>query len=178
MTTLRMPHPRFRLYTSRSHYWPPVAGLLKSRDDDRETTEFEDEVGRRLGADQAVCVPSARIGIYLVVRALVPAGKEVILSPLTIADVVAMVIAAGSIPVFADVCHNDCHIDPVEVERLIGPNTGAVLITHLYGQTAGASRLRALCQAHSLPSDRGCSPGFRSTRNGKSARHVGRRRRI
>ncbi len=168
MNTPRMPHPRFRLYTSRSHYWSPVTALFGSRDGDRETTRFEDEVCRRLRAEQAVCVPSARIGIYLVVRSLVPAGKEVILSPLTIADVVAMVIAAGSIPVFADVCHKDCHIDPVEVERLIGPNTGGVLITHLYGQTAGASRLKALCQAHKLPLIEDAAQAFGAREMGKA----------
>ncbi len=151
MNTRRTPHPRFRLYTSPRHYWLPATTLFRSRDNDRETRAFEDEVCRRLGAERAVCVPSARVGIHLAVRALVPAGKEVILSPLTIADVVSMVIAAGAIPVFADVARDDFHIDPCAVEKLIGPDTGAVLITHLYGQTAGASRLKALCQAHNLP---------------------------
>jgi perosamine synthetase len=151
MNTRRRPHPRYRLYTSRKHYWLPASALLRSQDHDRETTAFETGVCRRLGAKHAVCVPSARVGIYLLIRTLVPPGKEVVLSPLTIADVVSMVIAAGATPVFADVCRDDCHIDPVAVEKLIGPNTGAVLITHLYGQTAGASRFKALCQAHNLP---------------------------
>ncbi|RPI27234.1 MAG: DegT/DnrJ/EryC1/StrS aminotransferase family protein [Acidobacteria bacterium] len=145
------PHPRFRLYTTADHYRLPLSALLRKPGGGEETAKFESAVCRHLRVEHAVCVPSARIGIYLSVRALVPPGRKVVLSPLTIADVVNMVIAAGAIPVFADVRRNGYHIDPEEVERLAGPDTGAVLITHLFGETAGACRLREICRAREVP---------------------------
>ncbi len=162
------PHPRFRLYTTRWHYTLPVTGALRRLDQEREAGRLEDLVRRNLGAANALCVPMARTAIYLAVKALVPAGKEVILSPLTITDVVSLVAVAGAVPVFADVSRKGCHIDPDEVESLIGPRTGAVLITHLFGQTAGARRFREICRRRGVPLIEDAAQAFGAAEKGQA----------
>jgi|SRR6266436_6660963 len=76
------PHARYRLYTTGADY---RSGLF----DTKEGVEnFEHEVCRRFNVAAAVCVPMARVGLYLVVREMIRPGQKVILSPLTIVDVV------------------------------------------------------------------------------------------
>ena len=58
------------------------------------------------------------------------------MSPYTLYDVVNMVVAAGGVPCFADIEEHTCNISGREVERLIGRQTGAVLVTHLHGLVA------------------------------------------
>ncbi|MEJ2081509.1 MAG: DegT/DnrJ/EryC1/StrS family aminotransferase [Acidobacteriota bacterium] len=161
------PHPRLRIYTTLGHYWLPLSAPLRRFDTERETERFEHLVQQRLSTPNALCVPRARTAVYLAVRALVPAGKEVILSPLTIADVVSLVAAAGAIPVFADVSRDGWHIDPDDVENLIGPRTGAVLITHLFGQTAGARRVEEICRNRGVPLIEDAAQAFGAAENGR-----------
>jgi dTDP-4-amino-4,6-dideoxygalactose transaminase len=93
----------------------------------------------------------ARTGLYFVLKELIQPGQNVVMSPLTIKDVVNMVLLAGGIPVFADIQRSSCAIDPDQVESLIDRRTGAVLITHLHGETAGAYAFRDLCSRRGIP---------------------------
>src|SRR6266478_3131149 len=134
------PHARYRLYTTGADY---RSGLF----DTKEGVEnFEHEVCRRFNVAAAVCVPMARVGLYLAVREMIRPGQKVILSPLTVVDVVNAVLLAGGIPVFADIIRRSCAIDIDAADSLIDASTGALLITHLHGETAGAHPFRELCQ--------------------------------
>jgi perosamine synthetase len=55
------------------------------------------------------------------------------------------------VPRFADTEEHTCNISPDEVERLIGSETGAVLVTHLHGLVAPLDRIRAICEHHGVP---------------------------
>src|SRR5262245_65534439 len=90
------PHARYRLYTNRYHYMPILfdAGAIE---------RFEAEISARFGIASAVCVPMARTGLFLTIRETIRPGQKVVLSPLTIVDVVNAVILAGGVPVFADI---------------------------------------------------------------------------
>jgi dTDP-4-amino-4,6-dideoxygalactose transaminase len=119
-----------------------------SRGDD--VSALEDELKSRLGVAHAIAVSQARLGIYLVVKHLVPAGREVILSPYTIYDVVNMVISAGAKPIFCDIDPVTCNIDLDKANKLITDRTAAILITHLHGLTADAERFRDLCDKRGI----------------------------
>jgi dTDP-4-amino-4,6-dideoxygalactose transaminase len=62
-----------------------------------------------------------------------------------------MVLLAGGIPLFADIRRESCAIDAAQVESLIDARTGAVLITHLHGETAGAHEFRDICNRRCVP---------------------------
>jgi dTDP-4-amino-4,6-dideoxygalactose transaminase len=87
----------------------------------------------------------ARVGLYFVLREMIRPGQKVILSPLTIVDVVNAVLLAGGIPVFADILRRSCAIDIEKADSLIDGSTSALLITHLHGETAGAHAFQELC---------------------------------
>jgi dTDP-4-amino-4,6-dideoxygalactose transaminase len=140
MTSRWSPHPRYRLYTRGADY---RSALFDTKD---AVENFEHEVCRRFNVAAAVCVPMARVGLYLAVREMIRPGQEVILSPLTIVDVVNAVLLAGGVPVFADIVRRSCAIDIDRADSLIDASTAALLITHLHGETAGAHAFRELCQ--------------------------------
>ena len=105
------PHARYRLYTSRESYWLPFfdqSGAIET---------FEAEVSRRFHVKAAVCVPMARTGLLLVLKEMIRPGQTVIMSPLTIVDVVNAVLLAGGIPTFVDITRRSCSLDPELVER-------------------------------------------------------------
>ena len=138
------PHARYRLYTSAASYVPQ----LYAPDDAIE--RFEAEICRRFDVAGAVCVPRARTGLYLTLAEIMKGRRKVIMSPLTIVDVVNAVLLAGGIPVFCDICRSSCSIDPGQAESLIDDQTAAILITHLHGQTARAGVFRDMCARHGI----------------------------
>jgi perosamine synthetase len=152
MADIWSPHPRFRLYTHLSSYALTLRYLLYgSHNSNEPTAKLESEICRRFDAPAATCVPSARAGLFLALRELIRPGQTVVMSPLTILDVVNMVILAGGIPLFADIRRQSCAIDPDQVESLIDSRTGAVLISHLHGETAGAHMFREICSRRGVP---------------------------
>src|SRR5262245_61310281 len=144
MKTEWSPHPRYRLYTSPMSYLPKLGGTGDALE------QLETEICRRFNVAAAVCVPSARTGIYLTLLETIQPGQKVIMSPLTIVDVVNAVLLAGGVPVFSDICRASCTIDPTKAESLIDGETGAILITHLHGQSAGGLAFREVCSSRGI----------------------------
>jgi perosamine synthetase len=169
------PNPKNRLYTNPHSYITFLNYLLIGRfQQNRKDIElFEKALCERFSIDQAICVYQCRLGIYLAIKALIKSGQEVILSPYTIADVINMVIFAGGRPVFADVEQNTCNISATEVERLINPNTGAVLITHLHGLTAAAHRIKNICDRFQIPLIEDAAQSFGVEEEGKAVGTIG-----
>jgi dTDP-4-amino-4,6-dideoxygalactose transaminase len=56
-----------------------------------------------------------------------------------------MVVAAGGVPVFADIERETCNVDPAELEKLVDGDTGAVLVTHLHGLACDMDVIPRLC---------------------------------
>ena len=155
------PHPRYRLYTSPHSYFSPLIRTVDA------VEQFEAEICRRFSVAAAVCVPMARSGIYLTLLETIRPGQRVVMSPLTIVDVVNAVLLAGGIPAFADICRESCGLSADQAESLIDGNTGAVLLTHLHGQTAGAHALREVCNRHGVPLLEDAAQAFGACENGK-----------
>ncbi len=169
------PPPKNRLYTNLKSYGLFLGYLLGGRfqDNRKAIANFEAALRNRLGAQYVICVSQCRVGLYLALKALIQPGQAVILSPYTIADVVNMVIFAGGRPVFADVDRQTCNLAAAEVERLITPDTGAVLITHLHGVAAEAHRIKAICDRVHVPLIEDCAQAFGVSEQGKPVGTIG-----
>jgi dTDP-4-amino-4,6-dideoxygalactose transaminase len=163
------PLARQRLYTKWSGYSGLVAGFVARRLFSGEDAPLlEQAMTERTGATHAVATPMARTGIYLALRALISPGQSVVLSPYTISDVVNMVICAGGRPVFADVQSSTCNIDPDEVARLIGDDTGAVLATHFYGLACDIEAIADLCRRRGVALIEDAAQAFGTKVNGRA----------
>ncbi len=175
MLNLLGPNPKNRLYTNLNSYLLFLQYLIlgRFRQDSKNTEAFEQKLCERFETKHAVCVYQCRLGIYLAVKALIQPGQEVILSPYTIVDVVNMVIFAGGRPVFADVDLETCNISVAEVERLITPNTGAVLVTHLHGLAAETYRIAEICERSQIALIEDAAQSFGVKERGKPVGTIG-----
>ncbi len=165
MTFRWSPHPRYRLYTRTASYSLPVRQLLRMRRAEA-LARLEEEICRRFQVTAAVCVPMARTGLWLALCEMIRPWQTVIMSPLTIIDVVNMVLLAGGIPVFADICASSCGMDPGAAEALIDGRTGAVLATHLHGETSNAQAFREICHRRKVPLIEDAAQAFGTVENG------------
>ncbi len=116
----------------------------------KEVEAFEKEYAEYTGAKYAVGVGNGLDALTLACRAIgIGAGDEVIVQANTyIASVMGITIAGGT-PVFVepDRYHR---IDPEQIKKALTPRTKAVMVVHLYGQTAQMDRISAFCREHGL----------------------------
>ncbi len=153
------PHARYRLYTSRYSYRPPWF------ENKNAVVELEEKVCNLFEVENAVCVPMARTGLFLVLSEVIKPGQTIVMSPLTIVDVVNAVVLAGGVPAFADIDRASCAMSPETAESRIDTRTGAVLLTHLHGETAGAYRFLEICRRRGVPLIEDASQAFGAVEN-------------
>jgi dTDP-4-amino-4,6-dideoxygalactose transaminase len=154
-------------------YTLPVGQLFRLHSAGKAVLGLEEELCRRFQVAAAACVPMARIGLWLGLLEMIRPGQTVVMSPLTIIDVVNMVLLAGGIPLFADISKASCGMDPDEAEALIDNRTGAVLITHLHGETSGAFVFREICRRYGLPLIEDTAQAFGASENGRRLGTIG-----
>ena len=116
--------------------------LLQDGPNDEIVSRFERRFADYIGVKHAVMVPSARYGFYLLLRAYgIGQGDEVIIPGLTYFAIPAMVPLLGAKPVFADIGRKTHVLDPDAFAASIGPNTRAVVPTHLFGTPCDMERI-------------------------------------
>lgn len=77
-------------------------------------------------------------------------GDEVIVQSYTWIATVGAIVAAGGIPVFADIDPTSLTLDPADVERRITPRTKAIMVVHLWGHPAAMDEIMAIAEKHDL----------------------------
>lgn len=117
-----------------------------------KTRRFEDEFARFIGGDvEAIAVNSATAGLHLAIEALgVGPGDEVITTTHTFTATAEIVRYLGAHPVLVDIDPETYCIDPIAVERAIGPRTRGILPVHYAGHPCDMTRLVQLAQEHRL----------------------------
>ncbi len=140
---------------------------------------FEREFAASVGAAHAAAVCSGTAALHLALRRLgVGPGDEVLCSTLTFVASANPIVYQGASPVFVDSDLASWNMDPAllaeELDRAArrGRLPRAVVLVHLYGQSADLDPICAACDRHGVPvvedaaealgaSYRGASPGSR-----------------
>ena len=116
-----------------------------------QVQSFEKRCAEVMGHKYGVMVNSGSSALMLAMRMLnLPKGSEVITPVLTFSTDVASIVHAGYVPVFVDVVLDTYQIDVEKIERMITPNTKAMLVPNLVGGTPDWDVLRALADKHGL----------------------------
>jgi len=172
--TILPPQPRFRFYNGARNYGLVLSDFLSGRIFAGDAVErTERRIAEWLDVAEVILTPQGRYAIYLGLRQIIQPGQRVILSPYTLYDVVNMVLAAGGIPCFADIDEDTCNISALEVERLIGPETGAVMVTHLHGLVGSLDRINAICERRGVPLVEDACQAFGARHGGRRAGTIG-----
>lgn len=119
---------------------------------------FEAEFAALVGTTQAAALSSGTAALHLALRWLdLQPGEEVICSTLTFSASVNPVLYERATPVFVDSDETSWNMDPALLAEAItdrirrGRKPKAVILVHLYGQSADIDPIAALCTEHDIP---------------------------
>jgi L-glutamine:scyllo-inosose aminotransferase len=139
-----------------------------------EARAFADEFAAFVGTEHAVPCANGTFSLMLALQAArVPPGSEVITSAYTFVGTAGGIIAAGCVPVFADIDPDSYCLDPRAVEAARSPRTAAILPVHLACSLADMDSLCALAARHSLLVVEDCAHAHGAKWRGKSAGSLG-----
>ena len=125
-------------------------GFDQARQGHWKAKTFEKELAEKLGAQYCHLCASGTSALSIALAACgIGAGDEVIVPPFTFVATIEAVLAAGAIPVFADIDESLC-LDPEAVAGAITPRTRAVLPVHMCGAMARIDQLADLCRERGL----------------------------
>ncbi|MEI4744458.1 DegT/DnrJ/EryC1/StrS aminotransferase family protein [Rhodococcus erythropolis] len=113
--------------------------------------EMEERIAALAGKKFGVMCNSGSSGLYLAVELLgLPAGSEIITSPLTFSTDIAPIVRAGLVPVFVDVEPNTFNVDVTKIEAMVTEKTGAILMPNLAGNCPDWDVIRDIADRHGL----------------------------
>ena len=112
------------------------------------------------GGDALACL-SIRSGLDLLLTALAyPRGSEVLVSAITIRDMVRVVEEHGLVPVPVDLDMATLTVKAESLARALSPRTRAVLVAHLFGSRMPMGEVAAFARAHGLLLIEDCAQSF------------------
>ena len=129
---------------------------------------LEARFAAELQSREAVLLSHARVALLAILRALdLPPGSEVLMTPVTIPDVVNAVLVAGLRPVFVDLGERTCNVDPAALAARVSPAARVVLITHLSGLASPMDEILRIAEASKLVVLEDCSQAMGTRYRGK-----------
>lgn len=119
---------------------------------------FEKEVAEYVGVKHAAALVSGTSAIHLAIKLLgIKAGDLVFCSSLTFAATCNPIIYEGAEPVFIDCEYESLNMSPVALKKAFeyyfekGIMPKAVIVVHLYGQSANMDEIMSICNKYNVP---------------------------
>ncbi|MEH7158390.1 DegT/DnrJ/EryC1/StrS family aminotransferase [Neobacillus drentensis] len=110
---------------------------------------FREQVRDMLMVPQAELFTNGHLALEIALKALDLTG-EVITTPFTFASTTHAIANAGLKPVFCDVDPITYNIDATKIERLITPDTSAIVAVHVFGTPCDVFTIEAIAKKHNL----------------------------
>lgn len=136
--------------------------------------QLEGRLAQFLEAPTAMLFNNGTSGILVALKHFnLPAGSEVITTPMTFAATAHSIAWNNLRPVFADIRESDLTIDPAAVEAAVTPNTSAILAVHSYGCICDHDALQTIAKKHNLRLIYDAAHAFGSRLDGRSVATLG-----
>jgi dTDP-4-amino-4,6-dideoxygalactose transaminase len=142
---------------------------------------FEAEFAAAVKSPHAVAVSSGTAALHLALRLVgVRAGDEVFCSTLTFVATANPILYQGATPVFIDSDYATWNMDPNALETALeqrarrGCLPKAVIVVHLYGQSADMDPIVALCNRYGVPLIEDAAESLGATYQGRPTGTFGR----
>ncbi|RDV36186.1 pyridoxal phosphate-dependent aminotransferase [Bradymonadaceae bacterium TMQ3] len=142
---------------------------------------FEQELAAYVGSGHAAALVSGTAALHLALRLCgVGPGDEVVVSSLTFVASAAPVVQLGARCIFVDAETDSWNLDPALVAQLFedrareGRLPGALIVVHLYGQSADIDPLIELCDRYGVALIEDAAEALGATYKGKSPGSFGR----
>lgn len=120
-----------------------------------EVQAFEKEFAEYIGVKHCIGVANGLDALELIVEAykimgIFKEGDEIIVPSNTYIATILSITRNNLIPVLAEPDADTFNISPAAVASAITPKTKAVMVVHLYGQSADMDPIKELCGQHGL----------------------------
>lgn len=142
---------------------------------------FETEFCQTVGAAHGAAVCSGTAALHLALRlAGVGPGDEVFCSTLTFVATANPIVYQGATPVFVDCDRRSWNMNPELLEAALnqrakqGKLPKAVVLVHLYGQSADIDPILAICDRYEIPLIEDAAESLGATYKGRSPGTFGR----
>lgn len=113
--------------------------------------QFEQKMASYVGAKYAVAVSSGTAGLHVAVLALgLKEGDEVITSPFSFVASSNCLLYERVKPVFVDIEEETFNLDPDKIEAAITKKTKAILVIHIFGQSARMDKIMKIARKYHL----------------------------
>lgn len=139
-------------------------------------TAFEEEICDFTGAPYAVALSSGTAALHLaLLTAGVGPGDEVLVSTLTFSASANPVCYLGAVPTFIDSERHSWNMDPTLLAETLQARTRtgrlpkALVLVHLYGQTANLDPILQLCRDYQIPLIEDAAEALGATYKGQHA---------
>lgn len=115
------------------------------------TLDFENAFAQKLGVKYSCAVSSGTAALHLaLIAAGIGKGDEVITTPFSFVASANAILYVDAKPVFVDIDPATYNIDPLRIEPKITEKTKAILVVHIFGQTANMSFISNLAKKYKL----------------------------
>ena len=140
----------------------------------KEVEGFEAEFADYCEIKQCIGVASGLDALHLILRAYgIGPGDEVIVPSNTYIASWLAVTHAGATPKPVEPDMFTYNIDPTKIEQSITSKTKAIMVVHLYGQTADMDPINAIARKHSLKVIEDCAQAHGARYKGRRAGSLG-----
>jgi len=113
--------------------------------------EFEKKFAKKIGTKYACAVSSGTAGLHLaMIAAGIKPGDEIITSPFSFIASANSILYVGAKPVFVDISPLTYNIDPKKIEEKITKKTKAILVVHIFGQSANMTPILKIAKKYNL----------------------------
>lgn len=142
---------------------------------------FERQFSQIIGSPYATAVSSGTAALHLALRLVgVKSGDEVFCSTFTFVASVNPIVYLGAKPVFIDSNRATWNMNPQLLEEALvkkarlGKLPKAVVVVHLYGQSANLNPILAVCDRYQIPVIEDAAEALGATYKGKSVGTFGK----
>lgn len=110
---------------------------------------LEKRLAEYLGVKNIILVSSGTIALEIAYRTLGLKGF-VITTPFSFVATTSSLVTNQLLPIFADIDPNLFNLDPKNIEKLITPNTSAILPVHVFGNACEVEEIERIANKHNL----------------------------
>lgn len=110
---------------------------------------LEKRLAEYLGVKNIVLVSNGTIALEIAYRALELKGF-VITTPFSFVATTSSLVTNQLLPIFADIDEKTLNLNPKNIEKLITPNTSAILPVHVFGNACEVEEIEQIANKHNL----------------------------
>ncbi len=111
--------------------------------------KLEKKLAEYLGVKNLILVSNGTVALEIAYRTLDIKGFA-ITTPFSFVATTSSLVTNNILPIFADIDSNSFNLDPKNIEKLITPNTSAIVPVHVFGNACEVEEIEQIAKKHKL----------------------------